>query len=513
MLVDHNDVLDLFQVPFMRSWLEARRQFSVSAWFKRAAGTSGRVGIVNNGNWSLCEIDGDGSFLIDMDDDDVIGGLAIKDESLQETSGYTVDNSSWHNAILVYNGQALELFVDGVQTSYIPKSGLIDQPNNPMFIGLSGCADNAGYFDGLIDDVRVYATPLTERQVLALATGRGEGTGSGSLTGGGNKNGQGSENGGGSGNAGGVGNGGGAGNVGGNGQGSLTGSGNKHGSGEGQGMGMDCDGLALHFPFNTNLKDVSCNMAGWHKVGLGNIAIVEDMERGKVARFDGQTALEVPFMRRWLQARREFSVSAWFKQAAGTSGRVGIVNNGNWSLCEYDGDGSFLIELDDEDVIGGLAVQGESLEVTSGYPVTNATWHNAILVYNGQLLELYIDGLQTANITLPGLIDQPNNSMFIGLTGCADNAGYFEGLIDDLGGNAIRARQRHQPPVSSASIDPRQLPPCAHVDADVNEITIRTRMQNQSMSASDGQAGNTTPASDEPSGGRASVRVSGVSQW
>ena len=135
--------------------------------------------------------------------------------------------------------------------------------------------------------MRVYATPLTERQVLALATGRGEGTGSGSLTGGGNKNGQGSENGGGSGNAGGVGNGGG------NGQGSLTGSGNKHGSGEGQGMGMDCDGLALHFPFNTNLKDVSCNMAGWHKVGLGNIAIVEDMERGKVARFDGQTALEV----------------------------------------------------------------------------------------------------------------------------------------------------------------------------------------------------------------------------
>ena len=90
MLVDHNDALDLFQVPFMRRWLQARRQFSVSAWFKRAAGTSGRVGIVNNGNWSLCDVEGEGSFLIDMDDDDVIGGLAIKNESLQETSGYTV---------------------------------------------------------------------------------------------------------------------------------------------------------------------------------------------------------------------------------------------------------------------------------------------------------------------------------------------------------------------------------------------------------------------------------------
>lgn len=38
--------------------------------------------------------------------------------------------------------------------------GLIDQPNNPMFIGLSGCADNAGYFDGLIDDVRTNNTIL-----------------------------------------------------------------------------------------------------------------------------------------------------------------------------------------------------------------------------------------------------------------------------------------------------------------------------------------------------------------
>ena len=75
-------------------------------------------------------------------------------------------------------------------------------------------------------------------------------------------------------------------------------------------------------------------------------------------------------MKSWLQARRQFSVSAWFKQAAGISGGVGIVNNGNWLLCEIDGDGSFLIEMDDEDVIGGLAVQGESLEVMSGYPVS-----------------------------------------------------------------------------------------------------------------------------------------------
>ena len=90
MLVEHNDVLDLFQVPFMRRWLQARRQFSVSAWFKQAAGTSGRVGIVNNGNWSLCEYDGDGSFLIELDDEDVIGGLAVQGESLEVTSGYPV---------------------------------------------------------------------------------------------------------------------------------------------------------------------------------------------------------------------------------------------------------------------------------------------------------------------------------------------------------------------------------------------------------------------------------------
>ena len=34
--------------------------------------------------------------------------------------------------------------------------------------------------------------------------------------------------------------------------------------------------------------------------------------------------------------------------------------------------------------------------------VTNSTWHNAIIVFNGKVLETYIDGLQTANITLSG---------------------------------------------------------------------------------------------------------------
>ena len=140
--------------------------------------------------------------------------------------------------------------------------------------------------------MRVYATPLTETQVLALANRRGAGSGMGQGSGGSSGI-VGPGQGGGPGNVGGPGQSGGPGGVGGPGNGHGSGGGSENVGGSGNGRAIDCGGLALYFPFDTNLKDISCNRAGWHKVGLGNIDIVDDADRGKVARFDGQTALEV----------------------------------------------------------------------------------------------------------------------------------------------------------------------------------------------------------------------------
>lgn len=55
----------------------------------------------------------------------------------------------------------------------------------------------------------------------------------------------------------------------------------------------DCGGLALQLPFDSDINDARCNQAQSLEVGSGVINFVDDPERGRVAHFDGSTALEV----------------------------------------------------------------------------------------------------------------------------------------------------------------------------------------------------------------------------
>jgi hypothetical protein len=80
---------------------------------------------------------------------------------LETTS--VVSNSVWHHVALVSNGITFSIYVDGVKASSNQAVGAISTTNVSARIGRS---INAGeYFDGQIDDVRVYNYALTAEQV------------------------------------------------------------------------------------------------------------------------------------------------------------------------------------------------------------------------------------------------------------------------------------------------------------------------------------------------------------
>jgi hypothetical protein len=72
---------------------------------------------------------------------------------------------TWSHLAATYDGSDLRLFVDGVEVASTPRTGELATSSNPLEIG--GDSFYGQHFSGLIDEVRVYNTALTEAQIQA----------------------------------------------------------------------------------------------------------------------------------------------------------------------------------------------------------------------------------------------------------------------------------------------------------------------------------------------------------
>ncbi len=76
----------------------------------------------------------------------------------------------WYHAAMTYDGAVVRLYLDGVEVGSAPLSGAIDtDPTVDVTVGRQGVGTPKGW-DGLIDDVRIYARGLTGPEVVALAS-------------------------------------------------------------------------------------------------------------------------------------------------------------------------------------------------------------------------------------------------------------------------------------------------------------------------------------------------------
>jgi WD40 repeat protein/serine/threonine protein kinase/tetratricopeptide (TPR) repeat protein len=146
-------------------------QITVTAWVK-----------VNefDSNWAAIVTKGDSAWRLHQNEDTnglgfACSGLAGDVTEWGDVLGkVSVNDDQWHHAAGVYDGAKLCLYIDGQLDNFAAASGNININDEPVYIG-ENSEESGRYWNGLIDDVRIYSYALNEEEIKALYAGEGPG--------------------------------------------------------------------------------------------------------------------------------------------------------------------------------------------------------------------------------------------------------------------------------------------------------------------------------------------------
>ena len=71
--------------------------------------------------------------------------------------------NTWTHVAGTYNGSRLRLYINGALVAYLPATGAFEVNANPLWIG--GNAVYGEYFQGILDDLRIYNRMLTQTEI------------------------------------------------------------------------------------------------------------------------------------------------------------------------------------------------------------------------------------------------------------------------------------------------------------------------------------------------------------
>ena len=80
----------------------------------------------------------------------------------------TVNDNVWHNIVVTNDGTTLKVYIDGVLDGSISSTGWTDYGTNPLVFGYQPRSPVNQWYNGLIDQVRMYNTALTAANVYDL---------------------------------------------------------------------------------------------------------------------------------------------------------------------------------------------------------------------------------------------------------------------------------------------------------------------------------------------------------
>ncbi|MCJ7692076.1 MAG: LamG domain-containing protein, partial [Sedimentisphaerales bacterium] len=82
--------------------------------------------------------------------------------------GTSVKDDAWHHVAGVYDGSGLYLYIDGVLDAQDEATGVINTNSYEVYVGEN--AETTGrYWNGMIDDARVYNRGLSHGEIVDLA--------------------------------------------------------------------------------------------------------------------------------------------------------------------------------------------------------------------------------------------------------------------------------------------------------------------------------------------------------
>ncbi|GAF79978.1 unnamed protein product, partial [marine sediment metagenome] len=137
---------------------------TVAAWIKHVdvfPGAGATVVAKGGHEWGL---------LINEDGGNTMQWYCNDTEPRERITGTTpVDDGQWHHVAGVHDGSTMYLYVDGELDASAASSGLINQEAYDVWIG-GDSERNARFWNGTIDDVRIYNRVLSVGEIAALAT-------------------------------------------------------------------------------------------------------------------------------------------------------------------------------------------------------------------------------------------------------------------------------------------------------------------------------------------------------
>ncbi|MEK6916951.1 MAG: LamG-like jellyroll fold domain-containing protein, partial [Nanoarchaeota archaeon] len=131
-------------------------QFTVMTWIKRTTDTGLAEIIIDNR-----DADNDG-WLLFVDSNDK---LQAQYNTFDAISSDTIPIDTWTHVAAVVNSTNIELYVGGILKNTTTKSGSISETANAV-IGARSFTSPTNYFNGIIDEVRLYNTSLTQGGVI-----------------------------------------------------------------------------------------------------------------------------------------------------------------------------------------------------------------------------------------------------------------------------------------------------------------------------------------------------------
>jgi len=133
-------------------------QFSLFAWIKDGAPGQVIIAQTEGENW-LSTTPSEGCLMTELT------GASRFPELLQ--SQVVITDGNWHHIGLVRDGYFRMLYVDGLNVAQ-DTQGSLKGKHNGLFVGAGATLDEASFFSGLIDDVRIYDVAMRAEQIEAI---------------------------------------------------------------------------------------------------------------------------------------------------------------------------------------------------------------------------------------------------------------------------------------------------------------------------------------------------------
>ncbi|MDX8414568.1 MAG: LamG-like jellyroll fold domain-containing protein, partial [Mariprofundales bacterium] len=134
--------------------------FSIEAWVNPSTLTAGPQQIVSKSNFSIA-----GDYMLLYNANGKVGFQREAAGSLQSTT--TLPIGQFSHVAAVYDGTNMRIYINGVAKGVLA-AGAIVGTNTPVLIGSRYSAGTPGeFFNGIIDDVRIWDTARTQAQIQA----------------------------------------------------------------------------------------------------------------------------------------------------------------------------------------------------------------------------------------------------------------------------------------------------------------------------------------------------------